>query len=133
VKKQILEDAEKFNLVDFNVDRLFQAHQLSIEFMEEGLNIVGMGQGFMSMSTPTKELERRLIARKVNHGNNPVLRWMADNVAVKQDPAGNLKPDKASSQSKIDGIVALVMALDRAMRHEQPQRSVYEDRGILTI
>lgn len=133
VKKQILEDAERFALVDFNVDRLFQGHQLSNELMEEGLTVVGMGQGFMSMSTPTKELERRLIARKINHGNNPVLRWMADNVAVKQDAAGNLKPDKASSQGKIDGIVALIMALDRCMRHEKPERSVYEDRGILVL
>ncbi len=133
IKKQILEDAAKFQLVDLNVDRLFQAHQLAMELMDEGLTVVGMGQGFLSMAAPMQELERRLLARKIRHGGNPVLRWMAGNVAVKQDPAGNLKPDKAQSQGKIDGIVSLVMALDRAMRHEQPQRSVYEDRGILVF
>ncbi len=133
VKKQILEDAEKFNIVNLNVDRLFQAHQLSSELADEGLEVVGMGQGFLSMATPTKELERRLIAKKINHGNNPVLRWMADNVAVKQDAAGNIKPDKANSQGKIDGIVALIMAIDRAMRHEKPDKSVYEERGILVL
>jgi len=133
IKKQILDDAVNFQLVDLNVDRLFQAHQVAMELQEEGLTVVGMGQGFTSMAVPMKEFERRLLARKIRHGGNPVLRWMADNVAVKQDPAGNLKPDKASSQGKIDGIVALIMALDRAMRHEQPQRSVYEERGILTL
>lgn len=133
VKAQILQDAQTFRLVDLNIDRLFQAHQLAMELMDEGLTVIGMGQGFTSMAAPMKEFERRLLARKIRHGGNPVLRFMADNVAVKQDAAGNLKPDKASSQSKIDGIVALVMALDRAMRHEQPKRSVYEDRGILVL
>ncbi len=133
VIKQVLEDAQKFQLVDLNIDRLFQAHQVAVKLMEEGLTVVGMGQGFTSMAAPMKEFERRLLVRKIKHGGHPVLRWMAGNVAVKQDPAGNLKPDKASSQSKIDGIVALVMALDRAMRHEKPKSSVYEERGIISL
>lgn len=133
VKQGILEDAAKFQLVDLNIDRLFQAHQLASELSEEGLTVVGMGQGFMSMAAPVKEFERRLLARKLHHGGNPVLRWMASNVAVKQDAAGNLKPDKAQSQGKIDGIVALVMAVDRAMRHGPSRASIYEGRGILTL
>lgn len=119
VKAQILQDAQRFRLIDMNVDRLFQAHQLAMELAEEGLAVVGMGQGFYSMAAPMNELERRLLARKIHHGGNSVLRWMADNVAVKTDPAGNLKPDKASSQGKIDGIIGLLMGLDRAMRHEE--------------
>lgn len=133
VKKCILEDAERFRLKDLNVDRLFQGYQLSQELDDEGLEVFGMGQGFLSMAVPVKEFERRLLSKKLHHGGNPVLRWMADNVAVKQDPAGNLKPDKAASQGKIDGIVALVMALDRSMRHEPPKRSVYEDRGLEVV
>lgn len=132
IKAQILEDAQKFKLVDLNIDRLFQAHQIGMELQEEGLVVVGMGQGFISMAAPTKELERRLLVRKIRHGGNPVLRWMAGNVAVKQDPAGSLKPDRVSSQGKIDGIVGLIMSLDRAMRH-QDKRSVYEDRGVLSF
>jgi phage terminase large subunit-like protein len=119
VREQIVKDASTFQLVDMNVDRLFQAHQLCSELMEEDLKVAGFGMGFVSMAAPMQEFMRRLLGRKVHHGGNPVLRWMANNVAVKQDPAGNLKPDKASSQGKIDGIVALVMALDRAMRHEE--------------
>ncbi|MBT9169005.1 MAG: hypothetical protein DDT19_02357 [Syntrophomonadaceae bacterium] len=130
IKTQILQDAQKFQLVDLNIDRVFQGYQLGMELQEEGLIVVGMGQGFLSMALPMKEFERRLLARKVRHGGNPVLRFMADSVVVKQDAAGNLKPDKANSQARIDGIVALVMALDRSMRREKLQRSIYESQGL---
>lgn len=133
VKAQILRDAQTFRLVDMNIDRLFQGHQLAMQLMDEGITVVGMGMGFASMAAPMREFERRLRARKIHHGGNPVLRWMADSMAVKQDPAGNLKPDKATSQGKIDGIVALVMALDRAMRHTQSKTSVYERRGVILL
>lgn len=132
IKAQVLADAEKFNLVDMNIDRLFQGAQVAMDLQEEGIQVAAMGQGFFSMAAPMKEFERKLLLRKIHHGGNPVLRWMADNVAVKQDPAGNLKPDKAKSQGKIDGIVALVMALDRAIRH-QDNHSVYEERGVITL
>lgn len=133
VKAAILADAERYQLVDLNVDRLFQGYQLSAELADEGLQVFGMGQGFLSMAVPMKEFERRLLARKLHHGNNPILNWMAANVAVKQDPAGNLKPDKAQSQGRIDGIVALVMALDRAMRQGDGAGSVYDERGIVLL
>jgi phage terminase large subunit-like protein len=132
VKAQILEDAQKYDLVDLNVDRLFQGYQLSQELADEGLTVFGMGQGFLSMAAPMKEFERRLLGKKLHHGGHPVLRFMAESVAVKQDPAGNLKPDKAASQGKIDGIVALVMLLDRAMRHADVG-SVYDERGVRTL
>jgi phage terminase large subunit-like protein len=119
IEKQIVEDAEKFGLVDLNIDRLFQGYQLGMRLQEHGLNVVAFGMGFLSMAAPMKEFERRLLGRKIHHGGNPILRWNAANLAVKQDAAGNLKPDKANSQGKIDGFVALVMALDRAMRHSQ--------------
>lgn len=134
VREDILRDAERFRIVDLNVDRLFQAHQLSSELENEGMTVFGMGQGYVSMASPVAEFHRRLLSRKLNHGGNPVLRWMADGVVVKQDPAGNLKPDKANSQSKIDGIVAAIMALDRCMRHQSGQKkSVYDSRGLATL
>lgn len=131
IKRQIIEDAIKFQLVDMNVDRLFQAAQIMMELADEGLTVVAMGQGFMDMAMPMKAFEGRLLKKKIHHGGNPVLRWMADNMSVKQDPAGNLKPDKANSQGKIDGIVALVMGIDRAERHTLGG-SVYDERGIRT-
>jgi phage terminase large subunit-like protein len=82
-------------------------------------------------AAPTKEFERLVIAQKLRHFGNPVLRWMAGNVAVRQDPAGNIRPDKEKSADKIDGIVAAIMALSGAM--EGDGGSVYDKRGILTL
>jgi phage terminase large subunit-like protein len=67
------------------------------------------------MSGPSKEFERLLLAKQIAHGGHPILRWMASCVAVQQDAAGNIKPDKAKSSERIDGIVAAVMALGRAL------------------
>lgn len=132
IKAQILRDAETYRLQSLNIDRLFQGYQLAMELADEGLAVTGMGMGFMSMAGPTSELERRLLDRKVHHGGNPVLRWMANNVSAKMDPAGNKKPDKATSQGKIDGIVALLLALDRAMRGGE-EGSVYDRREMVML
>mgnify|MGYP001572089674 FL=1 len=95
--------------------------------------IIAFGQGFASMSPPTKELMTLTLQGNIRHGGQPVLRWNADNLVVAQDPAGNLKPDKAKATQKIDGMVALVMGLDRAIKHTGSEgKSIYETRGILT-
>jgi hypothetical protein len=78
-------------------------------------------QGFRSMAAPTRELEKLIVSKKLAHGGNPVTRWMAANVAVAQDPAGNLKPAKDKSIERIDGIVALIMAIGRAMVSRSPR------------
>jgi phage terminase large subunit-like protein len=67
------------------------------------------------MAAPTRELEKLIVSHQLAHGANPVTRWMAANVAVAQDPAGNLKPAKDKSIDRIDGIVAIIMAIGRAM------------------
>ena len=137
VKYKILQDCDFFNIHSLNVDRLFQGYQLAMELGEK-LNkwneekVVGFGMGFISMAGPMKELESRLLKRQINHGNNPVMRFCADNLAVRQDPAGNLKPDKSESEGKIDGIVALVMALDRLLR-AKPDTSIYVTKRLVVI
>ncbi len=83
--------------------------------------MVEFRQGFRSMAAPTRELEKLIVSRKLAHGGNPVTRWMAANVAVAQDPAGNLKPAKDKSTDRIDGIVAIIMALGRAMLPEEDE------------
>jgi phage terminase large subunit-like protein len=98
-----------------------------------GFTVVAMGQGFASMAAPTKELLRLVTTKQLAHGGNPVLRWMADNMIVQQDPAGNVKPDKGKSTAKIDGIVALIMALDRATRHGATKASVYDARDMRVL
>lgn len=123
--------AEKYNIREIAFDR-WGAFQVSQALEGAGLTMVGFGQGFASMSPPTKELLRVVLDGKLRHGGNPVLRWMADNMIVTTDPAGNVKPNKAKSREKIDGIVAGVMALDRAIRNGAAG-SVYEERGILML
>ena len=85
---------------------------------------------YASMSPPTKEFYKLLMEGKIQHGGNPVLAWMAGNVVVDTDPAGNIKCTKARSPEKIDGIVAAIMALDRCIRHQgETGGSVYDDPG----
>ena len=86
------------------------------------------------MSPPTKELMKLVLEQKIAHGGHPVLRWMMDNIFIRTDPAGNIKPDKEKSTEKIDGAVATIMALDRAIRcGNDKNESVYDSRGLLFI
>ena len=83
------------------------------------------------MSPPTKELMKLTLEEKIAHGGHPVMRWMADNIFIRTDPAGNIKADKERSTEKIDGVIALIMALDRAIRCGNDMlESVYESRGV---
>lgn len=131
---QIDQDMKTYDIQEVAFDR-WGATKIMTELAEKGSEnfLVQFGQGFVSMSPPMKELERLILEHKLAHGNNPVLTWMANNLVARQDPAGNIKPDKEKSIEKIDGLVALIMALDRALRHEPRKRSVYEDRGLMTI
>ena len=79
------------------------------------------------------KLMKLVLEGRIAHGGNAPLRWMMDNIYVRTDPAGNIKPDKEKSTERIDGAVATIMALDRAIRNEGTGASVYDDRGILFI
>lgn len=129
---QVQRDAKEFDLQELAFDR-WGATLIFQQLTDLGINVVEFGQGFASMSPPAKELEKLILAGKLCHGGNKVLTWMADNVVVKEDPAGNIKPDKGRSTEKIDGIVALIMALDRALHGEKNGVSRYEREGIRTI
>lgn len=98
-----------------------------------GFTVVPFGQGFKDMTPPTKELMRLTLEKKIAHDGHPVLRWMMDNIYIRTDPAGNIKPDKAKSTEKIDGVVATIMGLDRAIRNEDNGDSVYDGRGLLML
>ncbi|MDD2772996.1 MAG: terminase large subunit [Elusimicrobiales bacterium] len=128
---KITELRKQYVLKEIAFDR-WGAAKIVQELEELGVTVVPFGQGFASMSGPSKELLRLVLAGKLHHGGNPVMRWMADNAVVKSDPSGNIKPDKSKSTNRIDGIVAAVMALDRAMRHGAGL-SVYENRGVVIL
>jgi len=98
----------------------------------DGFTCVEHRQGFVTMNGPAKEFERRVADCELRHGNNPVARWMAGHCVVDTDPAGNIKPNKKKSRHKIDGIVAAVMAVGRAIA-AGAEASIYETRGPLYL
>ena len=132
IEKFIVDLSEKYHILEIAVDR-WNATQMIQNLEGEGFTIVPFGQGFSSMSAPTKEFYRLLMEGRIIHGGNPVLRWMAGNVVIDTDPAGNIKVTKAKSKEKIDGIVAAIMALDRCIRQEGQSGSVYDERGLLVF
>lgn len=121
---------KKFHIKEIAFDR-WGAVQMVQNLEGLGFTVVPFGQGFKDMSPPSKELMKLTLEQRIAHGGHPVLRWMMDNIFVRTDPAGNIKPDKEKSTEKIDGAVAAVMALDRAIRNGGSSGSVYDDRGIL--
>lgn len=133
IVRDIIALGEIFDIKEIAFDR-WGAFQVSQQLEGAGFTMVGFGQGFISMSPPTKELLRLVLDGKLAHGNNVVLRWMADNLVVTSDAAGNVKPNKEKSREKIDGIVAGLMALDRAVKHGgNAGKSIYETRGMVTL
>ena len=115
IKAKICELSTIYDIKDIAFDR-FNASQLVIELQNEGLQMYPFGQGFVSMSAPTKELERLTKDSRLKHDGNPVTRWMMGNVLLQTDPAGNIKINKAKSGDKVDGPVSIVMALGTAMQ-----------------
>ena len=133
IRRRIQELGERFKICEIAIDR-WNSTQLQVQLQDDGFEVIPMGQGMASMSAPTKAFEARVLQKKIIHGGNPVLRWMARNLVVRTDAAGNLKPDKSRSSEKIDGIVAGIMALDCAERHgNRKKKSIYDDRGLIFI
>ena len=129
----ILKMRWKYHILEIAVDRWNATHMIQ-NLEDAGFTMVPFGQGFASMSTPTKEFYRLLMEGQIVHAGHPVLRWMAGNVVIETDAAENIKVTKAKSKEKIDGIVASIMALDRCLRNEgEPQGSVYDERGLLVF
>ena len=133
IEKFIEKLGERFNIREIAFDR-WGAVQMVQNLEGMGFTVVPFGQGFKDMSPPTKELMKLVLEGKIAHSGHPVLHWMMDNVCARTDPAGNIKMDKEKSTEKIDGAVATVMALDRAIRcGNDNQESVYDSRGILFL
>lgn len=119
ILRRIVELGERQHIREIAFDR-WGAQQISQELQDDyGFTVVPFGQGYASMSAPTRDLMVLTKQKRIRHGGHPVLRWMADNMVVRQDPAGNLKPDKGKSREKIDGMVALIMGLARALVHQE--------------
>lgn len=138
VRAAINADRQAFDVRTIGFDR-WNATQLAIDLQEDGAEMVRLGQGYATLSAPLKEIQRLLLQGqragepRINHGGNPVMRWMIDNLAVTGDPAGNVKPDKAKSHEKIDGVSALVNAMSEAMNAPVEKNSAYQARGVRVV
>ena len=128
----------QYRVVDIAIDR-WNASQLAQQMQSDGLNIVSFGQGYASMSPAAKDFETLVMARKLRHDGNPVLRWCLGNCSIESDAAGNIKPSKAKSSEKIDALVASIMAVARSRVGEaggaigRGAPSVYESRGMTLL
>lgn len=118
VRNTVNDWAREFDLKTIGVDP-WNARGLITQLGEQdGLTVVEVRQGFASLSGPSKALETAILSKRLRHNGHPVLRWCIGNVALETDAAGNIKPSKAASTERIDGVVALVMAIDQMERHQ---------------
>ena len=131
IEKFIEELGKKYSICEIAFDP-WNATQMSQNLADIGFTMIQFNQNFRDMSPPTKELMRLVLSQMIAHGGHPVLRWMMDNIFIRKDPSGNIKPDKEKSTEKIDGVVALIMALDRATKCGTGG-SIYDERDMLVF
>lgn len=133
VVSDILEFTKDYDLKTIMYDRNISYANLIQDIRTNDIPLTPYPQTIVYMSEPTKELERLIYQVKLNHGGNPVLRWMCSNVFIITDSNGNIKIGKNKSREKVDGMVALVMALAGHMMKEEEGGSVYDERGIISV
>jgi phage terminase large subunit-like protein len=130
VKRDLLEDARRYDLREVAYDP-WGASQLAGELQNEhGLTMTETRQGSKTLSEPAKDILKKVLAGKINHGGHPVLRWAADNLVMVVDANENIRPAKDKATDRIDPFVAVLNAWTRAMFIEP---SVYEGRGVVII
>ena len=134
IKSKVIELTAKYKIECIAFDR-WNASQLVIQLTNDGANMKPFGQGFTSMSAPTKEVEKLFLSNEITHDANPVMEWMLTNVMLRFDPAGNIKIDKAKSTEKVDGPVAMVMAYAQIMVEDRPTiyTSGEREQGLLML
>jgi phage terminase large subunit-like protein len=137
IRTQINLDREKFDVRGLAYDP-WNSSQLVNDLVADGAPMIKTRQGLVTLSAPTKELQRVLLEGTAakpmfRHGGNPIVRWMADNFAVSMDAAGNVKPDKANSADKIDGIASAINAMSLVIAMEPQKKSKYDDEDLLVL
>ena len=130
IRAKLNELKEKYEIKEIAYDR-WNATQIVNDLVNDEFTMYPFGQGFASMSAPTKDLERRVNMLQISHDGNPVTRWMMGNVMLKRDPSDNVKVDKAKSGDKVDGVVSVIMALGTYL--QEAQNNTSEDFWFLSI
>ena len=132
IEEQVLEAAAMFNVREVAYDP-YGANALSASLIDQGLPLVKVGQGIMSMSGPSKSFEKIVKSGQLVHGGDPVMKWMVSNCVVYTDPNDNIKVKKETQANKIDGVIATIMALGRLEINGGLEANAYETRGIRTL
>jgi len=133
ILRDILQVCTQYQVKAIAFDRFMAYNGIIQGLQEEEVECFEFGQGFISMSQPTKELEVLTLEGKLGHGANPVLRWHMGNIEIRVDPADNIKIDKGKSREKVDGAVSLVMALGCWKAFYDEGDSIYEERGLIIL
>lgn len=131
IAKKVAELSTKYRIREIGYDR-WGSSQISSELEEQGAKVVPIGQGIASMSAPSKDFFNLIVSKKLLHADNGLMNAMIEAVSVTQDNNGNIKPIKTRAGLKIDGVVAAIMALDRAMRRRGRGRQLVQ-RGMLSV
>jgi len=135
IEQMLLEDAEAFEIQEIAYDP-WKAQEIVNHFTEGGFTMVPIYQRYSGMAAATDTFEKMVLGKQIAHGGNPILRWMMSCTEVKSDRQGNImpmKPQRDKSGKRIDGIVASIMALHRAVIATDAGPSVYETRGALIL
>ena len=131
IKKKIKDLSKIYDVQEIAYDP-WNASKLNQDLKNEGFEMVVFRQNFTNMSPATKNFQVMTLNQKICHGNHPISNWCASNMILKMDAMANVMPDKLKSTGKIDGMVASIEALDRAIRHEG-KKSVYESEGVREV
>ena len=123
IENKILEDCKQFDVIEVPYDP-FQATQLSMRLLNQGVNMVEVRPTVLNFSEPMKQLEALVLDKKFHHNGDPVLTWMVSNVVCHMDAKDNIYPRKERHENKIDGVVALIMALSRAIANSNEHGSL---------
>ena len=133
IEEDLLTDCSRFEVREVPYDP-FQATQLSTRMAAQGVPMVEMRPTVLNFSEPMKQLEALVLQGRLHHNGDPVLTWMMSNVVAHMDAKDNIYPRKERPENKIDGVVALIMAIGRALAGDaNGGASVYDERGLLTF
>lgn len=132
IEEGVREDCARFDVQEVPFDP-FQATQLSGHLLAEGVPMVEMRPTVLNFSEPMKQLEALVLQGKFEHNGDPVLAWMVSNVVCHRDQKDNIYPRKERPENKIDGVVALIMALGRAMTQPEQTTVLGSDYELMTI
>ena len=132
IRAKINELSEIYRIQSIAYDRWGATNLILQLINEDGIPMSPLGQGFVSLSAPTKSVEREILAGNIIHNNNKCMNWCLSNVVIQEDPAGNIKPSKNKSKERIDPFVSLICAFAEMMSEEQSD-SIYDNRGLLIL